>query len=74
MPLFEITKPINATLIIECASEKEAMNWADKIVADVQDENGNRIESKAIILFEADVKVSEIKIEELSKAEAEIFA
>lgn len=63
MPLFEITKPMTATLTVECASEKEAMNWADKIVADISDENGNSLESKEIISFEAETKVSEIKIE-----------
>lgn len=73
MPLFEITKTINATLIIECTSEKEAMNWADKIVAGIEDEDGNRIEAEEIVLFEADVKVSEIEIRKLSKAEAGIF-
>ena len=65
MPLFEITKPMTATFVVECASEKEAMNWADRIVADVTDENGNPLQSKEIISFEADVKVSEIKIKKL---------
>ncbi|CAN5294184.1 hypothetical protein BH10ACI1_BH10ACI1_01440 [soil metagenome] len=65
MPLFEITKPMNATVVVECAWEKEAINWSDKIVADIQDENGNQLESKEIILFDAVVKVSEIKIEKL---------
>lgn len=74
MALFEITKSINATLIVECASEKEAMNWADKIVAGVEDENGNRIEAGEMVLFEADVKVSEIEIRKLPKTEAKIFA
>ncbi len=74
MPLFEITKPIIVTLTVECASEKEAMNWAEKIVADIQDETGNALESEEIISFEADVKISEIKIEELSETKAEIFA
>lgn len=67
MPLFEITKPMTAYLLVECASEKEAMNWADKIVADVADENGNSVQSKEIISFEADVKVSEIKIKKIEK-------
>ena len=65
---------MTATLLVECASEKEAINWADKIVANIEDENGNRQESKEIILFEADVKVSEIKTKKLSKAEVEVFA
>ena len=65
MPFFEITTPITATLVVECATEKEALNWADKIVAAVEDENGNPVQSKEIISFDADVKVSEIKIEKL---------
>jgi len=65
MPLFEITKPITTTLIVECASEQEAINWADKIVAGIEDENGNLLQSKEIISFEADVKISKIKIENL---------
>ncbi|CAN5616423.1 hypothetical protein BH24ACI2_BH24ACI2_00940 [soil metagenome] len=65
MPLFEITKPITATLTVECASEQEATDWADKIVANIEDENGNYIQSEDIVSFEADVKVSEIKIENL---------
>lgn len=64
MPLFEITKPIIATFVVECASEKEAMNWADKIVADIMDKNGNPVQSKEIISFEADVKISAIKLKE----------
>ncbi len=62
MPLFEITKPITATFVVECASEKEALNWADKIVVAVEDENGNPVQSQEIISFEADVEVLEIKI------------
>lgn len=62
MPLFEITKPITATFIVECESAQEAMNWADKIVADIQDENGNQFQSKEIILFEAETNISEIEV------------
>lgn len=65
MPLFEITKPITVTFVVECASEKEALNWADKIVVAVEDENGNPVQSQKIISFEADAKVSEIKIKKL---------
>lgn len=65
MPLFEITKPIIAALTVECASEKEAMNWAERIVADIQDENGNALESKEIISFEVEAKNSEIDIKKL---------
>lgn len=54
MPLFEITKPMTATLIVECDSEEEAANWERKIVADIQDEDGNRIESWKIMSLEAE--------------------
>ncbi len=63
MPLFEITKPLTAILLVESETEQEAINWVDKIVADIQDENGIQIQSKSVISFEADVKVSEIRIE-----------
>ena len=65
MPLFEIEKPITAILTVECASKKEATNWANKIVATIEDEYGYDIQSEKIISFEADVKVSEIKVETL---------
>lgn len=69
MPLFEITKPMTATFIVECASEKEAANWAGKIIVGIEDENGNAIKSDKIIMFEADTIVSEIKIEKLPNNE-----
>jgi len=65
MPLFEITQPIFVTLIVECSSEKEATNWAEKIVADIQDENGNALESKEIISFEAETTVWQVDIKKL---------
>ncbi len=65
MPVFEITKPITTTLTVECASEEEAINWANKIVATIEDENGNNMQSEEIVSFESDVKVSEIKVEHL---------
>ena len=65
MPLFEITKPITAIITVECESEKEAINWADKIVADIADENGKQIRSKKIVSFEAEVKDSEITVKKL---------
>ena len=65
MPLFEIIKPLIVTLTVECASEKEAMNWAEKIVADIQDENGNALESEEIISFEAETTAQQIGIKNL---------
>jgi len=67
MPLFEITKPITTTLIVDCKSEQEAINWADKIIANLEDEDGNCLQSREIVSFEADVKISKIKIKRLQK-------
>ena len=69
MPLFEITKPMTATLIVDCDSEEEAENWKSKIVGDIEDINGNWIESDKIISFEVDSVVSEVKIERLTENE-----
>ena len=65
MPLFEIIKPITATLTVECASKEEAINWANKIVATIEDENGNDVQTEEVVSFEADARVSEIKVESL---------
>ena len=65
MPFFEIEKPITTTLTVECGSKEEAINWANKIVATIEDENGNYIRSEKIISFEADVNASEIKVKAL---------
>lgn len=67
MSLFEITMPITAVLIIESASEHEAMSQAEKIVADLTDKSGNYLESEKIISFETNVKVSENRIKNLKK-------
>lgn len=56
---------MTATFIVECASQQEAINWAEKIVADIQDENGNTLESKEIISFETETKISKIEIKSL---------
>lgn len=58
---------MTARLIVECASEEEAADWAGKIVAGVEDENGDAIESDKIISFEADTIVSEIEIRSLKE-------
>ena len=66
MPLFEIRMPITATLVVECGSTEEAMNWADKIVATLEDENGDTISPNEVYDFAADAVLSEIKISEIS--------
>lgn len=60
--IFKIIKPITATLRVECNSEEEAINWANKIVATIEDENGNSISPNEVDYFEAETITSEIKI------------
>jgi hypothetical protein len=66
MKIYKISKPIITTLWVECGSEVEAMNWADKIVATIEDENGVFISSNAIRYFEAEAIKSEVKILEIT--------
>ena len=63
--IFEITKPIVATLRVECNSKEEAMDWANKIVATIEDENGGSISPDKVAYFEAETEISEIKITEV---------
>ena len=42
------------------------MNWADKIVATLEDENGDTISPNEVYDFAADAVLSEIKISEIS--------
>ena len=60
--IFEITKPITATLRVDCNSEEDAINWANKIVATIEDENGNFISPDDVDYFDAETITSEIKI------------
>lgn len=64
MPLFEIVKPITATLRVECNSQEEALIWSEKIVATLEDENGNIVFQNEIISFEAETINSTIEISE----------
>ena len=54
MPLFQIEKKMTATLTVKCANEDEARAWADRIVATLEDEDGNPIPPEAVEDFEAD--------------------
>lgn len=64
--IFEITKPIIATLRVECNSKEEALNWVGKIVATIENENGNPISSNQIEYFEAETAIAEVEIVETS--------
>ncbi len=67
MPLFEITKPIYTTLIINCDTKEEAEKWASKIVGDLETENEEEEEflSSNLDLFVACSEVTELRIEEI---------
>jgi hypothetical protein len=62
MPIFEIKKPLIATLRVECSSREEALSWADRIVATIEDENGNPVGADQVDYFEAETTLSEILI------------
>lgn len=54
MPLFQITMKITAYLTVDCADEEQARAWSRRIVATLEDEEGNQIPPDAIDDFEAD--------------------
>lgn len=54
MPLFLITKKITAYLTVDCANEEQAQAWSRRIVATLEDEDGNEIPPDTIDDFEAD--------------------
>jgi len=64
MPIFEIIKPIQAFLRVECNSKLEAEKWASKIVATIEEDNEVLL-AKEIDFFEAESIVMETKIEEI---------
>ena len=59
MPFYRIEKKMTATLTVECADEEEARTWADRIVATLEDEDGNPIPLEAVEDFEADYSPKE---------------
>jgi hypothetical protein len=63
--LFQITKSIIVTLQIDCNSREEAEAWASKIVATIEDDNGNAILSNDSFDFEAETVSSGLKIVEI---------
>jgi hypothetical protein len=60
--IFEITKPITVTLKVNCNTKEEAAAWANKIVANIEDDEGNLILSNEFIDFEAETITSAVKI------------
>jgi hypothetical protein len=67
MPLFLITKPMTAYLQVYCKDEEEARAWEKRIVATLEDENGNPIPPDAVYDFKADCYLGETTVELLDK-------
>lgn len=63
MPLFLITKKITASLTVDCADAEQARAWGDKMVATLEDRDGNPIPADAVDDFEAECNPDETTIE-----------
>lgn len=62
-PKFDIQKTIVCHLVVDCKNEYEAQEWASKIVATIEDENGDTIESSKFESFEAESILAESRID-----------
>jgi len=71
MPLYLITKPMTAYLRVYCTDEEEARAWGNRIVAGLEDENGNPIPPDAVYDFEADCYLADITVELLEDESVE---
>lgn len=69
MPIFEIKKPIYTTLWVNCNSEEEAKDWANKIVATIEIDSFDETPSK-LEFFEAESIQNEIKVKKIDPASA----
>lgn len=65
MAQYLITTYMTAELIVECTDEAEAKSWSNRIVATLEDENGNTVPPETVEYFEASVKVGDVIIEKL---------
>ncbi len=63
MPRFLITKKITAYVTVDCANRGEARSWSERILATLEDENGNQISPDAVDDFEAESSPKETRIE-----------
>lgn len=63
MPLDLIAKPMTVYLQGYCRDELEARAWKERIVATLEDENGNPIPPKAVYDFEADCYPAKMIVE-----------
>jgi hypothetical protein len=63
MPLYLITKSITAYLTVNCDNLEQALNWSERVVATLEDVDGNPIAPNEIEDFEASSNPSEIEIE-----------
>lgn len=63
MKEFLITKTMTAQLVVRCNDENEARSWASKIVATLEDENGNPVEPSPDVDFEASTDPAQCQVE-----------
>ena len=62
MPKFEIKKTIYCNLVVDCKNELEAQVWASNIIASLENEMGEVIDSDKFESFDAETIVSESAI------------
>ncbi|MEW5717207.1 MAG: hypothetical protein AB1817_01130 [Chloroflexota bacterium] len=65
--LFLITHTLTAYLQVYCKDEEEARAWENRIVAGLEDEDGNPIPPDAVCDFEADCYPDRMEIELLEE-------
>ncbi len=63
MKEFLIAKTMTAQLVVRCNDENQARDWADKIVATLEDESGRPIEPCDGIDFDATTSPAECRVE-----------
>jgi hypothetical protein len=67
MPLYLIKKKITTYLTVDCDDINQAIAWSERIVATLEDDDGNSISLDAIDDFEASANPDEITIELLDE-------
>ena len=65
MKQYLITKTITAQLVVNCTDESEARKWEDRIVATLEDANGNPIPPQKKFEFAASCNPCESSFEKV---------
>lgn len=67
MPLYLIRKKITTYLTVDCGDINQAIAWSERIVATLEDDDGNSISPDVIDDFEASTNPDETTIELLDE-------